>query len=155
MATSTTIPTKLKLRQVTSASKVDFDSDTLKMVLVIAGSGAPDTSKTGIEFLQDVFSGGNTEVIGTGYARATLSGVTVAFDATSTIAVDLTFTTVTFSQNAAGPNNIRYGIIVDTTIGAGDSTNPVVAVCDLGAVQSTQTGDLLLTPPTGGVIQWA
>lgn len=156
MATSTTIPTKLKRSQVLNAGpQIKFDSDTFVCALVVAGSGAPDTSKTGVQFLADVFSGGNTEVTGTGYSRQSLTGVSAAFDGTSTTVVDWTFNNVTFAQNGAGFTNARYGIIVDTTIGGSDSTHPVVAVCDLGAVQSAQAGDVVLAAPAGGLIQWS
>lgn len=124
-------------------------------VLVIPGSGAPDTSKTGVQFLQDVFAGGNTEVTGTGYSRQTLTGVTATFDATGTTLVDWFFNNITFSQNAAGFTTARYAIMVDTTIGGSDSTHPVVAVCDLGANQSSVPGDLILAAPAGGLIQWS
>jgi hypothetical protein len=155
MATSTAIPTKLKRSQVLNAGpQVKFDTDTFVCALVIPGSGAPDTSKTGIQFLQDVFTGGNTEVTGTGYARQTLTGVSAAFDSVGTTLVDFAFNNITFSQNAAGFTNARYAIIVDTTIGANDAAHPVIAVCDLGSNQSSQPGDLVLAAPAGGLIQW-
>lgn len=153
MAITTTIPTKLKKSQVTNTSQqLKFDSDTLMGLLVIAGSGIPDTSSTGIQFVQDVFSGGNTEVTGSGYARQTLAGVTVAF-ATST-SVSLTFSNITFLQNAAGVTTARYLILYDATIGSGDSTHPVWAVVDPNAVQSTVTGDIIFQCPAGGLIVW-
>lgn len=155
MATSTTIPTKLKSAQVNGTNSVNFGADTFKVLLVSPGSGAPDTSKTGVQFVQDVISGGNTEVTGTGYARQTLTSVTATFDGTGTTLVDFTFANVTFSQNAAGFTNGRYAIFYDNTVGVGDSTHPVIAVCDLGSNQSSQPGDLVLAAPAGGLIQWS
>lgn len=155
MATSTAIPTKLKSAQVNGTNSVNFGADTFKVLLVSPGSGAPDTSKTGIQFVQDVISGGNTEVTGTGYARQTLSGVTATFDGTGTTLVDFSFANVTFSQNAAGFTTARYAIFYDNTVGVGDSTHPVIAVCDLGSNQSSQPGDLVLAAPAGGLIQWS
>lgn len=153
MAAATNIPTKLKKSQVVSAGpKISFDTDTLKAMIVVAGSGIPDTSKTGIEYVSDVTSG-NAEVTGTGYARQTLTGVTVAFDSTGTTIVDFSFSNITFSQNAAGFTNGKYIILFKDTGGA-DSTNPVIAVCDPNATLSVVPGDLVISSPTGGLIQW-
>lgn len=102
-----------------------------------------------------MFSGGNTEVTGTGYSRQALTGVTATFDTTGTTLVDWLFNNITFAQNATGFSNARYAIFVDTTVGSGDSTNPVAAVCDLGANQSSIPGSLILAAPAGGLIQWA
>jgi hypothetical protein len=154
MAASTNIPTKLKLSQVVNAGpQLKFDTDTLVCLLVVAGSGIPSTSKTGVQYISDV-TGTNAEVTGTGYARQTLTSVTVAYDSTGTTLVDFSFANITFSQNAAGFTNARYIIIADTTSGAGDSTHPVIAVCDPNTTLSAVTGDVVLSSPTGGLIQW-
>lgn len=153
MAASTNVPTTLKLFQVTSAP-LQFATDTLTCLLVVAGSGIPATTKTGIRFISDVIAT-NTEVTGTGYARQNLASVTVAYDGTGTTLVDFSFGNITFSQNAAGFTTARYIIIADLTIGAGDSTHPVIAVCDPNQTLSAQTGDVVLSSPTGGLIQWS
>jgi hypothetical protein len=154
MAAATNIPTTLKKSQVLSAGpQVKFDGGNLKAVVVVAGSGIPNTSKTGVQFLTDVLSG-NAEVTGTGYARQPVTGVTVAFDGTLTTAVDFSFANITFSMNAAGFTNGRYLIIVDATTGI-DSTSPVVAVCDPNVTFSPVAGDVVFSSPTGGLIQWS
>lgn len=151
MAVATYIPAKLVKSQVISAGpKISFDTDTLKMMLVVVGGGIPSTSKTGVQFVSDV-TGANAEVAGTGYARQTLAGVTVAFGAGDD--VDFSFTAITFLQNAAGFTNARYGCLFKDTGGA-DSTNPVIAIIDLNATISVVGGDLVLTSPSGGLIQW-
>lgn len=152
MAASTNIPTKLKKSQVDGSVVIDFDTDTLKCLLVVAGSGIPATTKTGIQFVSDV-TATNSEVTGTGYARQTLAGLTVAFDGTGTIIVDFTFSDITFLQNAAGFTNAVYAIMYKD-VGGADSTRPVFAVCDTNLVLSAVTGDVVLKCPTGGLIQW-
>lgn len=155
MAASTNIPTTLKKSQVINAGpQLKFDTDTLVCFLVVAGSGIPSTSKTGVQFISDVL-GTNSEVTGTGYSRQTLTSVTVAYDGSGTTLVDFSFANITFSQNAAGFTNARYIIFADTSIGGGDSTHPVFAVCDPNQTLSAQTGDIVLSSPTGGLIQWS
>ncbi len=151
MAASTKIPTKMKFYQVTG-SPIDFDSDTLKCMAVVAGSGMPDITKTGIRFVSDVVAA-NAEVTGTGYARQTLSGATVAYDGTGTTIVDFSFSDLTFAQNAAGPTNIRYFVFFKDAGGA-DTANPVFAICDPDGTLSMVTGDVVVKSPTGGLIQW-
>lgn len=150
MAVTTNIPAKLVKSQVNGLTVIDFDSDTIKCLLVVAGAGIPSTSKTGIQFVSDV-TGTNAEVTGTGYARQTLAGLTVAFGAGDD--VDWSFTAITFLQNAAGFTNARYGCIFKDTGGA-DTTNPVICIIDLNATISVVPGDLVLTSPSGGLIQW-
>lgn len=151
MSVTTNIPAKLVKSQVINAGpQIKFDTDTLKMMLVVAGAGIPSTSKTGVQYVSDV-TGANAEVAGTGYARQTLAGVTVAFGAGDD--VDFSFTAITFAQNAAGFTNARYGVLLKDAGGA-DSANPVVAVIDLNATISVVPGDLVLTSPSGGLIQW-
>lgn len=118
---------------------------------VVAGSGIPDTSKSGVEFVADV-TAANAEVTGTGYARQALTSKTWAYDATGTRLVDWGFANITFAQNAAGPTNIRYFIIYKD-LGGADTANPVVEVFDPNATYSMQTGDIVLSAPTGGALQ--
>ena len=151
MAAGTFIPTKLKKSQVDGAVVIDFDTDTLKCMIVQAGSGIPSTTKTGVQYVSDVTSG-NTEVSGTGYSRQTLAGVTVAFDASVNTYVDFSFSNITFLQNAAGFSNGRYIIFFKDT--GADATSPVFAVCDPDQTLSSVAGDIVLSAPTGGLIQW-
>jgi len=154
MATATYIPTKLKKSQVVNAGpQIKFDTDTLKLMLVQAGSGIPATTSSGVQYVSDI-TATNTEVSGTNYSRTTLTSVTVAFDGTVNTQVDFSFANITFSQSASGFSNARYGAVFKDTGGA-DSTNPVVAVLDLGATYGNVSGDLVLQCPTGGLIQWS
>lgn len=153
MATSAAIFTKQKLAQVVNAGpKISFDTDTLVCFLVVAGAGAPSTTKTGCAFISDVL-GTNSEVTGTGYARQTLASVTVAYDGTATNQVDFSHAAITFAQNAAGFTNARYAVLAQST--GNDATSPVFYLFDPGQTLSAQTGDVIFTSPTGGEIQWS
>lgn len=156
MAAATYVPAKLTKSQVDGAGVVDFDSDTFLAVLVREGASRPSTSKTGVQFLSDV-TGTNAEVSGGTYARQTLAGLTVAFDGANDN-VDWSFSNITFLQDAAsGPTDVFYGVIVKD--GANDAARRVIAVLDLGRAPgvpiSLRTGDLVLSAPTGGLIQWS
>jgi hypothetical protein len=149
MAAASYIPTKLALA-ILNGSAPDLASDTLKCMAVVAGSGIPSTTKTGVEFVSDV-TGSNTEVSGTGYSRQTLASKTWAVDGTATRQVDFGFGDITFSQNAAGPTNMRYFIIYKDT--GSDATSQVILVFDPNTTYSMQTGDVVLSAPSGGALQ--
>lgn len=150
MAVTTNIPAKLVKSQFDGTEVIDFDSDTIKTMLVRAGSGIPSTSKTGVQYVSDV-TATNAECTGGTYGRQTMAGKTVAFGAGDD--VDWSFTNVTFPQDAgAGPTDARYAIMLKDKGGA-DSANPVIDVIDLNATVSLRTGDLVLAAPAGGLIQ--
>lgn len=154
MAASTNIPTKLKKSQVVNAGpQLKFDTDTLECMLVKAGSGIPSTTSGGIQFVSDI-TGTNAEVSGTGYSRQTLSSVTVAFDGSINTYVDFSFGDVNFTQSAGGFTDARYIIFYDATTSTSDAARPVIAVCDPDQTLSAVSGDVVLTCPTGGLIQW-
>lgn len=154
MTAATYVPTKLKKSQVVSAGpQLKLDTDTLVCLIVVAGSGIPGTGSTGIEFISDVTSG-NTEMSYSGYSRQTLTGVTVAYDGSDLNAVDFSFSNITFSHDTSDPGTGRYIIIADTSVGSGNSSHPVVAIGDPGTTVSCAGGDLVLSSPTGGLIQW-
>lgn len=149
---ATTIPTTFKKSQLINAGpQIKFDTDTLVCFLVVAGSGAPSTIGTGVQYISDV-TATNSEVTGTGYARQTLTGVTIAVDGSVNTQVDFSFGAITYAQNAAGFTNARYAILAKNT--GVDSTSPVFAVCDLITNQSVVVGSLILNAPSGGLIQW-
>ena len=149
---ATYIPAKLAKSQVDGTVVVNFASDTIICLWVVAGSGIPSTSKTGVQYISDV-TATNAEVTGTGYARQTLAGKTVAFDGTATNQVDFSFSNITFTQNAAGFSNGRY-LVFAKDVGGLDSTRPVVAIFDPSVTVSVVGGDVIISSPTGGMIQW-
>lgn len=149
---ATTIPTTFKKGQLINAGpQIKFDTDTIVCLLVVAGSGAPNVQSNGVQFISDVIAS-NTEVTGTGYTRQTVTGLSVAYDASPSSQVDFTFSSVTFAQNAAGFTNARYAIFAKST--GTDSTSPIIAVCDLITNQTVAIGSLILSAPVGGLIQW-
>lgn len=152
---STTVPTKLKKVQMRNAggTSIDFDTDTIKVMIVTVGSGMPSTTKTGVQFVADV-TATNTEVSGAGYARQTVAGSVVDFDGSIDTYVNWSFSDVTFAFNAGGFTDGAFIIFYDETAGASDADRPVLAVCDPGVTMSTQAGAVVLTCPAGGLIQW-
>lgn len=152
MAVTTHIPTKLMKGQGQASSAVNFASDTFVALLVKAGGGLPSCTSTGIQFISDV-TATNAEEAVAGYARQTLAGVSWAFDGGGT-AVDWSFSNITFPQNASDDGLTRYIVIADTTVGAGDSTHPVVAIIDPGQLISLVAASLIIQSPTGGLIQF-
>ncbi len=151
MAAASYVFTKQKLAQVNGAP-IDFATDTLVCFLVTAGTAIPAYTKTGAAFISDVTTS-NPEVIGTGYARQILTSVTVAFDGTATNQVDFSHAAITFAQNAAGFTNARYVVLAKST--GTDSTSPVFLVFDPNETLSSVTGDIVLSSPTGGELQWS
>lgn len=144
------IPAKLAKSQVDGSGVVDFDTDTFLMAIVQVGGGLPSTSKTGVQYLSDV-TATNTEVSGTGYARATLAGIAIGFDGTLSNAVNWSFTTVPFAQNAAGFTNGRYIVIVKD--GASDAARRVVLIGDPGVTLSSVAGQIDVASGASA-IQW-
>jgi hypothetical protein len=154
MAVSTHIPTKLMLAQgkLTANQNVNFNTDTFKIMAVVAGSGRPSCTSSGIQFVADV-TGTNAEDTNIG-TRITLAGVSFAFDGGGT-ACDWSFSTITYAQNASDDGLTRYFIIYDETqSSATDATRPVVALIDPGQLISVVNGSLTIQSPTGGLIQF-
>jgi hypothetical protein len=153
MAVSTHIPTKLMKAQggLVSGQQINFASDTFMIMAVKAGSGLPSLTSSGIQFVADV-TGTNAEdtLIG---ARQTLAGVTWAFDGGG-VAVDWSFTTITYVQNGSDDGLTRYFVIYDNTVGVGDSTHPVFVVIDPGQLISVVNASLTIQSPTGGLVQF-
>jgi hypothetical protein len=154
MTVSTHIPTKLMLAQgkLTASKNVNFNSDTFKIMAVVAGSGRPDCTSGGVQVVSDV-TANNAEDTNIG-ARITLTGVSFAFDGGGT-ACDWSFSTITYAQAAGDDGLTRYFIIYDETQSSGtDATRPVVAVIDPGQLVSVVNGSLTIQSPTGGLIQF-
>lgn len=155
MAAATYIPAKQVMGQVDGTAVVDFNTDTIKALLVREGASRPSTSKTGVLFVSDV-TGTNAEVAGGTYARQTLVSPTLAFGAGDD--ADWSFNDITFAQDAgAGPTDVFYAILYKD-VGGLDSTRIVVDVLDIGRSAgvpwSLRTGDLVLKSPSGGLHQY-
>lgn len=154
MAAASYIPAKLTKSQWDGSQVVDFDTDTIKAMLVREGASRPSTSKTGVQFVADV-TGTNAECSGGTYARQTLASPTLAFGAGDD--VDWSFNDITFLQDAAsGPTDVFYAVLFKE-VGGSDATRIVTHVLDIGRSAgvpfSLRTGDLVLKSPAGGLMQ--
>ena len=108
---------------------------------------------SGIQFVSQAQTA-NTEQSFAGYSRQNLTGVSWAYDP-SGVAIDWTFSNITFSQQAADPGTSRYGFIgYYTTLQSGDSNAPVVCILDFGQTVSTVNGSLVLQSPASGLISY-
>jgi hypothetical protein len=128
-----------------AARVVDFDTDTIKVMLV-TNTYVP--SATGHAAKNSV----TNEVTGTGYTAggATLGTPTVV-DTTGTITFDAADTT--WTQNAAGFSNARHAIIYKDTGTPGTST--LIGWVDFGADKGNVAGDLTLQWNASGIVTWA
>lgn len=128
-----------------AARVVDFDTDTIKVMLV-TNSYVP--SATGHACKNSV----TNEVTGSNYTAGgitlssltlTLSGATATFDAAD----------VTWSQHASGFSNARHAVIYKDTGTAATST--LIGWCDFGADKGNVSGDLILNFNAAGILTWA
>ncbi len=147
MAITHVVYNKAKLRQLNQASPVDYDGDTL-VLLLCTNSYVPNIDTH--EFASDI----TNELAATGnYVRKTLSGKVVAIDTTGDFAY-LDADDVTW--NALTPSTaFRYAILFKNT--GADATSPLISYINFG-VDNSATGDFTLVWPTaatGGVVKLA
>jgi hypothetical protein len=128
-----------------AARVVDFDTDTIKVMLV-TNTYVP--SATGHAAKNSV----TNEVTGTNYTAggAALGTVTVV-DSTGTITFDAADTT--WTQNAGGFSTARHAIIYKDTGTAATST--LIGWIDFGADKGNVAGDLTLQWNASGIVTWA
>lgn len=132
-----------------SSTPVDFDTDTIK-VIVLDNTFVPDTTASTIqEHLDDVSA--KEVTTGTAYTgpitlvgkAVTLSAGVVTFDATDiSIAADV----------GGGFTDARY-IVLYKDSGAA-ATSPLIAVGDLGSDRNNTTGVLDFTWASTGILTW-
>jgi hypothetical protein len=155
MTTATHIPTKLGFAQgdLQPGQTVRFGNSAAGQFVcgLLTGAALPPMGSSGIQFVSDAQSA-NTEQSFAGYSRQSLTGVSWSYDA-SGIAIDWTFSNITFSQQAADPGTSRWGFIAYTGQ-SGDSNNPVVCILDFGQTVSTVNGSLVLQCPASGLISY-
>lgn len=121
--------------------EIDFDSDTLK-VMLCTSSYTPDQDTHRYK------SSVTNEVTGTGYTAggATLASVTVTYNAaTNTLTLDAADTAWSGSTITA-----RYAVIYDSTPGT-DATRPLIAFIDFGQDVSTTAGTFTITWDAAGI----
>jgi hypothetical protein len=146
VAVSLTPYNKFVQGQLTGSHFIDFDGDTIKLMLTTS-SYTPD--KDTHEFKSSV----TNEVSGTNYTAGgnALAGKTVGLNTTSDFiywdATDLTFTNVTIT--------FRYGVLYKDTGTAG--TSALIAWIDFGANQAPSGIDFLVQwpdPTLGAIIKF-
>lgn len=108
---------------------VDFDGDTFKLMLLTSSY----TPAINTHQFADDLSG---EVSGTGY---TAGGATIGTTTGTYSAGVLTLDGADVSWDPVSLTGIRYAAVVDTTPGTA-ATNPLIALVDFEADQSTGTG---------------
>lgn len=136
----------LKSQLDASASVVDFDTDTIKIMLV-DDTAAPDEDSD--QFIDDVSA---NEVSGTNYSAG---GATLA-------SADITLTTgvatfdaddVVIAQSGAGFTDARYAFLYKDT--GTPATSPIIAHADLGADKGNVAGALTLQFDAAGIATWS
>ena len=130
------------------ASVVDFDTDTLKVV-VLDNTFSPDT---GISSSQEHFDDISAKEVATATAYTgpiTLASVTLVLTAGKSTfdAAD-----ITIAADAGGFTDGRY--IVFYKDSGTPSTSPLIAVGDLGADKSLVSGSLTFTWASTGIVTW-
>jgi hypothetical protein len=120
--------------------EIDFDSDTIKAVL--CGSGYTPNQDT-----HQYASSLTNELTDGSYARKTLTGKSVSYDAASNTlkldAADFGWIALT--------STFRYMVYVDTQTGS-DATSPLIAVVDFGADQVATAQDVNITLDADGLV---
>lgn len=167
MAAATYIITKQKRAQVlttggagvTGSYQLNFTASTFSCAVIISGTTPAVMATSGFGanttslFLSEV-TAVNAEVTGTGYARQPLTSTTVAFDGSVNTYVDFSFANFTFSQNASGFTNGAYLVFFDNSTSGSDTGRVVFAISDPNQTLNAQNGSIILSSPTGGLIQW-
>jgi len=139
-----------------TGTQVNLATDTLKVGLVASGTfnwvAATEAYTTVSQFLTNAGSGGGgalTEVVGGGYARVSLSGVTYTETGlVSTLTCsNPTWTNVTF--------NSLYAFFYDFTAGGSSDVNGLmIAYWDFGGTQSVAGASFSLTINASGLVTW-
>ena len=124
---------------------VDFDSDTIKIMLVTA-SYTPSAAGHAV-----ISSASSNEVSGTGY---TAGGATLTSPSITLTGGEVFFKVndVVWSENASGFSNARYGIMYKSTGTPGTST--LIAYIDFITDKGNTSSDLVLQFNAAGIVKW-
>lgn len=138
-----------------AANTVKPTTDTLTIGLIASGTFTWGATPEGYEYVSQFLAGDGTNgaltevsTVSTGYSRQNLTSVT------------LTRSGENYTLSAANPSwasatfSTVYGFLFDTTVGAGDSTHPILAYFDWGGAQSVSGATFTLTIGANGLIQW-
>lgn len=116
--------------------EVDYDTDTIKVMLV--GSGY--TYSSSHKYKSDL---GANEITGSGYTAGgtTITSKTVVFDAA---ALQVEFDGSNPTWSSASFSGVRYAVLYDDTP-ATDATKPLIGIVDFGENLGTENGNFVLT----------
>lgn len=106
---------------------IDADSDTFVAVLFTGDASAWGATQEGYHFLSDLKTA-YTEVTDSDYARVTIAGLALNVSGNKLIWT----CTSPISWGSSVTITARSMAIVDTSVGGGDSSHPVLAIVDFG-----------------------
>lgn len=123
---------------------INLSSDTLTVGLIASGTFTWGATPEGYTFVASFLGGDGThgaltEVSGGGYSRQALTGV--SFSASGEVV------TLTASTNPAWSSatfSTVYGFLYDSTVGAGDSSHPIICYWDFGGAQPVSSSTFTL-----------
>lgn len=127
-----------KLALSLSSGKVNFGSDTFKVMLLSAYTVG--TTQDTAQFVSDIKAVG-TEASGTGYTAGGLTIGSTSFTASGHV---YTFGSTATLQWTASTISAAYALFYDSTPGS-DATNPVLGYWDFGGTQSSSNGTFALS----------
>jgi len=128
-----------------SARAVDFDTDTIKVMLCTSTYVPSATSHAVKASVTNEVTGGGYTAGGVTLTSPTVvdSGGTITFDAAD----------VTWLANATGFTNARYAVIYKDTGTA--TTSTLIAYIDFGADKTNVGGDFSIVFNSLGIVTWA
>ncbi len=132
----------------TLASVVDFDTDTIKVVVLLATFTPDTTASSAQEHFDDISASevatatAYTGPITLASKTLTLSGAVVTFDAAD----------ISIGVDGSGFTTARY-IAVYKDSGT-PSTSPIIAIGDLGANKSNVSATVEFNWASGGILTW-
>jgi hypothetical protein len=138
-----------------AAKDINLTSDTLNVGLIASTSPAFTWGATpeGYTFVSSFLGGDGThgaltEVSGGGYSRQALTSVTFTSSGENVTlsSANPSWTSATFSTT--------YAFLYDATVGAGDSSHPIIAYYDFGGTQAVASATFTLTVSGTGWVQW-
>jgi hypothetical protein len=114
---------------------IDMDSDTFQAVLFTGDASVWGSTQYAYHFLSDLKTA-YTEVTDSDYARVTLSGLALSVSGNKLIWT----CTSPISWGSSVTITARSMALVDTSVGGGDSSHPVLAVVDFGQSYVSTSG---------------
>ena len=134
-------------------TSANLSSDTLMVGLIASGTFTWGATPEGYTYVSQFLAGDGThgaltEVTGGSYSRQALTGVTftASGEVVTLTAANPSWTTVTFTT--------VYGFLYDSTVGAGDSSHPIICYWDFGGSQSVSGTNFTLTVNASGLVTW-